>query len=107
MTSNRLRGLQGAAVDEHVAQIGSRDVLHDHVIGVVVLGPPVVNRNDVRVRQPGGSTRLRLEALDEIGIRREGRLQDLHRDGAVEQQVVAAIDLAHPAARYRATMRYR
>jgi hypothetical protein len=56
-----------------------------------------VDRDDVRVREAGRGPGLVLEPLDELGVGRERRLEDLHCDGAVQEDVVPPVDLAHPA----------
>ena len=45
----------------------------------------------------GEQSRFALESRHAIGVGRERRRQDLHRDVAIELRVARAIDLSHPA----------
>ena len=65
-------GAETAVRLQDLAQRLPGDVLH-HDEGGVVLLAPVVDRDDVRVVEPGGGLRLAAEALDVDGIRRELR----------------------------------
>ena len=57
----------------------------------------VVNRDDVRVVDPGHGPRLVQEPSPHLLVGREGRRQDLDRDLAAERRIGAEIDLSHPA----------
>jgi hypothetical protein len=91
----RLGRLQCCAGHEEVAQVVSGDVLHDHVIGLVLGGAPVVDRHDVGVGEASRGPGLVLEPVHELGVVRQGRVEDLYRHGPVEKHIVAPIDLAH------------
>ncbi len=75
------------------------DELHGEP-GDAVLGARVVDAHDVRVVDPRERLRLALEALEELAVARERRLEDLERDRARgEVVVVRAVDDPHGAAR--------
>ena len=79
-------GGQGTAVDE----------LHDDEVGAGVLAP-VEDRDDVGVGEVGGGLGLPAEPLDEGAVDRQLGEQDLEGDRTVEQAIVGAVDLGHPA----------
>ena len=82
-----------ALLHEHLAQAPAVDELHHHEGGAGVLAP-VVDRDDVRVVQPGCGAGLVLEALaGDVGRDR----RHLHRDRAIEQEVTAGEHLTHAA----------
>ncbi len=56
-----------------------------------------VDRDDVRVVEPGGGLRLLLEPRDDLGVARELRRQHLDRHLALEREVVGEEDGAHAA----------
>ena len=75
-------------------------VLHRHVIDVV-LGAAVIEDGDrVRVRELRRDAGFEEEALVELGIVLAGvvRVQHLDRADAAERRLLGAVDLAHPAA---------
>ena len=69
-------------------------VLHDHVVDAVD-GAPVVDGDDVGVRQARRGACLPAEPIDEGLVARERAVQDLDRDLTREHGVVRAEDLAH------------
>jgi hypothetical protein len=93
-----LRGLEGAVLPEERAEVGSPHELHHHEVGVAG-APPVVHGHDVRVREHGGRPGLATEAVDEVLVAGEGGVQHLQRHLAVEDGVVGAEHLSHPARR--------
>ena len=54
--------------------------------------------DDVRVVDRRRRARLAQEAMDRLLVARELRVQDLHRDGLLDVDVLAAVDGAHAAA---------
>ena len=74
--------------------ISSREHFRDD-IGRAVFLPDVKHGEDVRVVERGSGLRLEAEATQTVGIRREGRGQNLHSDITMEQYVAGSIDLAH------------
>src|SRR5215211_7336310 len=59
---------------------------------------PILDGDDVRVREAGGGARLPQEAVAEPDLRRELRREHLERDGTVQPQVAREVHGAHPAA---------
>ena len=57
-----------------------------------------MDRDDVRMREPGGRARLAQESLARLGGAREVRRQHLDGDVAVELHVAREVDDAHAAA---------
>ena len=86
---------------EHGVQRFAGDHLHHQVggaTGVVEFGlAVVVDAGDAGVVQHGDGARLGAEPLDELGVRRELRLEHLDGDLAAEAGVRRLPDLAHAA----------
>ena len=82
-------------VDE-VLQGRSGEQLHDQP-GHGVVGAEVEHGHDIRVGQARQELRLAAKPLHR-GLRRLFDVEQLHRDVAIEQFVVRAIDSAHAAA---------
>ena len=59
--------------------------------------PQVVQRADVRVRQPGHDPGFAIEALPAARVVRDLRRQHLDRDEAIEPRIAGTIDTPHPA----------
>ena len=76
------------------------EVLHRHVVDVVVGATVVEDRDRVRVRELRGDARLEEEALVELRVllARVVRVQHLERADAPERRLLRAIHLAHAAA---------
>jgi hypothetical protein len=70
--------------------------LHDGV-GDALLVAEVIDREDVRMGQGRDGLRFSLEPRERVGIRGDGRWQDLDGDVAIEFPVPRLPDLAHPA----------
>ena len=87
---------QAARADE-LLQRAPLDVLHDDVVGAVVLAA-IEDRDDVRVGEAGCVCRLAPEALDELVVVRVPRVQDLDRDPASELLVLGEVHVGHAAA---------
>ena len=85
-----------AARHDQLLQRPALDVLHHDVVRAVG-DPAVVDRDDVRVREPGGVRRLAPEALDELLVVRVPLVEDLHGDVASELLVLGKPDVRHPA----------
>ena len=68
-----------AARDEQLLQRPPLDVLHRDVVRPLRVAA-VVDRDDARVREPGGVLRLAAEALDELLVARVPVVEDLDRD---------------------------
>ena len=73
-------------------ELGDEVALDRRVAGVVV------DLDDARVREPGDRARLAGEAGPGLGRGGEVRVEELHRDLAVERGVAAAVHDRHPAA---------
>jgi hypothetical protein len=58
----------------------------------------VVDRRDVGVRDAARLLRLAPEACEGVGVLTERRAHELQRGGALEPDVLGAVDLAHAAA---------
>ena len=71
------------------------DVLHDDVVAALV-DPVVVDLDDVGMDQLRHRQRLPPEAGDESIVVGEVLGEDLHRHGALEDQVGGAVDVRHP-----------
>ena len=93
---DRDRQRAGAARDDQLLQRAALDVLHHDVVRAVG-DAAVVDRDDVRVREPGGVRRLAAEALDELLVVRVPLVEDLHRDVAAELLVLGEPDVGHAA----------
>ena len=90
-------GRQPPLVRQHVGQIDPVEVLH-HEVGAAVLGRAEVGDvDDVRVADARGGARLAPEPLDQILLRRVGRVQDLDRDALADLDVLAGVDGPHAA----------
>ena len=61
-----LRGAQGAVFEDGRQAPASHQPHHE--VRRIGLAPVVVERNDVRVLEPGDQLRLGLEATDEVGV---------------------------------------
>jgi len=79
---------------DRAAQALALEQLGDGEAGLAVAAE-VVDREDVRVGEPGDRLRLALEALEPVGVLRHRLGQDLDRDLAVEPPVPRAVHLAH------------
>jgi hypothetical protein len=86
----------GAARDDQLLEGAALDVLHDDVVRALRLAP-VVDRDDVRVGEPGGVRRLPAEALDELDVVRVPLVEHLDRDLAAELLVLGEPDVGHAA----------
>ena len=73
------------------------DVLHDDEVRAVGLAA-VEDRDDVRMRQPGGVRRFAAEALDELLVVRVALVEDLDGDPAAELLVLGEVHVGHAAA---------
>ena len=84
------------------AQVGPVDVPHrdvEQTVGVAAVDLAcVVDRDDVRVVEPGRALRLSHEPLAEARVVRQRRRQHLEGDLAAEAHVLGEIDDAHAAA---------
>ena len=86
-----------ATLADQLLERAPLDVLHDDEVRAVRL-PAVVDRDDVRMGEPGGVRRLAAEALDELVVVRVALVQDLHRDPPAELLVLREVDVGHPSA---------
>ena len=77
-------------------QVPALQVLHRDVVGALGLAA-VEDRDDVRVREPGGVLRLAAEALDELLVVRVPLVEDLDRDAPPERLVLGEVDGRHAA----------
>ena len=74
------------------------DIFHNDEIRAVLL-TPVVDRDDVRLVEIGGSLRLATEPFNERCIACMHSAEHLDRHRAVKQKVASEIDVGHPASR--------
>ena len=81
---------------QEIPQSSAGQVLHRDVVGPVVLAA-VVDRDHVRVLQPGGRRGLAAEALDELVVAREPTVQHLQRHLAAKVRVIREVDVGHPS----------
>ena len=91
----RSAGSRPWRVDQR-AQVGPLDVAHRDVEQPVLLAR-VADREHVRVLDRGGGARLALEALAEVLVARELRLDQFQGDRDVERQVLGLVDHTHSA----------
>ena len=68
-----------------------------HDIGLSVVHPDVVDRQDIRVIQRSRRARFLLEPTQSLGIAGEGGRQDLDRHVTPQTGIARSIHLAHPA----------
>jgi hypothetical protein len=92
----RLRRLHPPLLVQEVPDARAAHVLHDHVVHAVHR-TPVVDVDDVGVREAGGGPGLAPEAVHEGGIASQGPVQDLDRDLTRQDGVVGSEHLAHPS----------
>ena len=76
---DRADGVQRRLVLDELLERAAVEVLHRDVVGAVPLAA-VVDRDDVLVLEPGGVRRLAAEALDELLVLGEARVEELQRD---------------------------
>ena len=89
-------GRQRAAALDQRAEVGPVDEAHVDEQPAVDLAV-VVDRDDVRLAQPGDGVGLALEAALVLRVVGQRGGQQLQRDLAVAARVVGAVDLAHAA----------
>ena len=77
-------------------QVLAVDVLEDDELAAFLL-PPVDDGDDVRMCELRHRARLAAEALDVVLVPRVLLVQDLQRDGSLEQPVVRPEDVRHAA----------
>ncbi len=86
-------GGRGLAVLEELGEGVAVDALHDEEVAAVAQGAEGVDRQDGRVREPGGDLRLGDEPI-RFALPREERLDG---DLAIEGEVVGRVNGPHPA----------
>ena len=87
-------GRRQRAAGERLAQRRALEQLGDE-IRLIVVGPDVVDREDVGVVQDCGRAGFLLEAAQPNGIAGPERRQHLDRDIAVEPRIARPVDVAH------------
>ncbi len=87
-------GEQRSLRTANIAQGAALDELHDDEVGVLVLAP-VVDRDDVGVRQAGGLLRLATKTPHEGFIRSELRMENLYGYFSPEQLVFRVEHIGH------------
>ena len=77
-----------------------RTVRHQshHQEDSVAFFPQVVHRDDIRVFQPGGDLGFAAEALQELGVSGQGRVQHFYCPLDVEQRLAGTVDGTETAA---------
>ncbi len=88
-------GERSAALDE-LLEVLALEKLHHHV-EVAFFLDEIEDGDDVGMVELRGVAGLTLESLDEIRVGAKGLGDDLERDVAVENRVVAFVDLTHGA----------
>src|SRR5581483_11145245 len=91
---NARAALVGEAVADLVAERLSFEQFHHDVRGVVVRAD-VIDRDEVRMIQRAGRTRLDLEAMQPVGIARDELRKNLDGDVALQTAVARRPDLTH------------
>jgi hypothetical protein len=91
-----LRRLQAAGDRQEVPEVRTVHVLHDHERRAAGLAP-VVDLDDVWMRQVRGGAGLPAEPVDERVVTGQRGMQDLDGDLAGEDGVASPQDLAHAA----------
>ena len=86
------------SVVEALPQRAAGDELHHDRLGAP-LGARVVDRDDARVREPGGRHRLVAEPGDEAAVGGQVRVEQLHRHLPAQDLVGALPHLGHPPRR--------
>ena len=79
---------------QQIPERAPRQVLHDDVVGVVVLAA-VVDADHVGVLEPRRGRGLAPEALHELLVAREPPVENLERNVAPELRVLGQIDVGH------------
>ncbi len=82
---------------EHAREIRPVREVHHHVAQAVRCLADVDDPDDVRVSQATGELGLALEALRDLRVFEELRVQHLHREGATDLHVRCFVDRAHRA----------
>ena len=83
-------------VGQERCEVAPAHQLHREVRPSTGVQPDVVHGDDARVVELAGHLGLGQEALDALGVRRIG--ERLHRDAAIELEVLGLVHRAHPAA---------
>src|SRR6185503_3335490 len=91
------RVLEAPLVGEDVGQIDAVQVLHHEVRTAILGGAEIGDVDDVGVADPRRRTCLAPEALDQLLLGRERRMQDLDRHLLANLDVLAHVDRSHPA----------
>src|ERR671923_4636 len=91
---DRGRDRQLALRDNPILEAPPLEVLHRDVVGALGLAP-VVDRDDVGVREASRVLRLAPEALDERVVARVPVVEDLDRDAPAELLVLGEVDVGH------------
>jgi hypothetical protein len=94
---NRASRFDRSVLQQDLAEVRSRDVVHDEEQQPLIVAR-VMNPHDVSVVQRGRRSNLASEALAELLILAQCRVQDLQRVDPVERDVCDAIDQPHSAA---------
>ncbi len=84
------------ALGDAVIERTTGDELDHHIIDALMLTEGV-NLDDVRMIQGGGDLGFAQEGVEELFVADQLRLQDFHRDGAVQRHVAAEVNGAHAA----------
>ena len=92
---DRDRDRRRPARDDQLLQRAAVEVLHRDVVRPLRLAA-VVDRDDVRLREPGRVLRLAAEALDELLVGGVAVVEDLDRDAAAELLILREVDVRHP-----------
>ena len=91
-----LRGGKSCSGFQHVAQAAASAKIRNH-IGNSVFKPPVVIRDDIGVRQPGGRLSFGSEAAQKVAVIGQLGTENFHSHRSVERGVLRPIHFARVA----------
>ena len=94
-----LRDGQRAGAFDDVGEGEALDVLHDYVVGGLILAC-IEDAHDVRFGEGAGSAGLTEEAFDQLGIAGEMLMEDFDGDDGIGTQVAAEEDIGEAASAY-------
>ena len=84
----------GVVLLDECLEVGPLNVLHHHILHAMV-GPDIVNANDVGIIELGGRHRFALEAALGFRVVAQIEAQQLDRHLAFKDQVIGKINVCH------------